>query len=78
MISLARGLIQAGAGVAVGLVIAWFVGRLLESWLFGISATDPMSIASSAALLLATAGVAAWLPARRASRTDPLETLKAE
>ena len=48
-------------------------GELLE-----VLATDPATLASAALLLLATAALARWLPARRAGRTDPIETLKAE
>ena len=52
--------------------------RLLESWLYGISATDPLALAFAAAVLFATAVAGSWLPAYRAGRTDPLETLNAE
>ena len=73
-----RGMAVAGTGVAVGVALAWYLSRFLEAWLYGVSPTDPMAIAGSAVVLLLTAGVACWIPAWRASRTDPLETLKAE
>ncbi|MDH3272491.1 MAG: FtsX-like permease family protein, partial [Gemmatimonadota bacterium] len=73
-----KGVLHAGVGVVVGAVVAVFVGRLLESFLFGVSATDPFALTSAALVLFATAVVASWLPAHRAGRTDPLETLKSE
>lgn len=72
------GVVLAAAGVAVGLAGAWFSGRLLESRLWGIAPSDPVALAGAAALLLTVAALASWLPARRAARTDPVETLKAE
>jgi predicted permease len=72
------GVIQAAVGVAVGAIVAVNVGRFLESWLFGITATDPAALISAALVLFVTAVAASWLPAYRAGRTDPLETLKAE
>ncbi len=75
---LRRGFTLAVAGVTLGALIAWGLGRLLESFLYGVSATDPIAMTGSAFALLATAVVASWLPALRAGRTDPLETLRAE
>src|SRR5690606_42151559 len=72
------GAVQAALGVVGGMLVAYFVGRLLESWLSGISATDPLALAFGAAVRFATAVAAAWLPAYRAGRTDPLETLRVE
>ncbi len=73
-----KGVVQAAIGVFVGLVVAVFVGRLLESWLYEISSADPVALASASLVLFATAVAASWFPAYRAGRTDPLETLKAE
>lgn len=73
-----RGFVLAVIGSAAGGVIAWWLGRMLESFLFGVSATDPLALAGSALALLSTAVLASWLPARRAGRVDPLETLRAE
>jgi predicted permease len=75
---LRRGVGLAIVGVIIGGAVAWFTTRLLESFLFGVAPGDPVAFAGSAALLLAAAVVAAWVPAWRAGRTDPLETLKAE
>lgn len=69
---------QAALGVLCGGLAAHLLGSLLESWLYGVSDTDPVTLVSAAAVLFATAVTAAWFPAYRAGRTDPLETLKAE
>jgi predicted permease len=67
-----------GIGVVLGLPAAWAVSRWLESMLFGLNPADPATI-GGAVLLLTTAGlVAAYLPARRASRADPLLALRHE
>ncbi|NNF13757.1 MAG: FtsX-like permease family protein, partial [Gemmatimonadetes bacterium] len=73
-----KGVIHAAVGVTLGGLIAVWVGRLLEVFLFGISTTDPVALGSAAAVLFLTAVLASWFPAYRAGRTDPLETLKAE
>lgn len=73
-----RGVLQAGVGVAGGALLAYFVGSLLESFLYGVSATDPLALGSAALVLFVTAVVASWFPAYRAGRTDALETLNAE
>jgi hypothetical protein len=73
-----RGLGLAVAGTVIGLGGAWIVGRYLESRLYGMQPTDPVTLGSAVAVLLAAAVLASWMPARRASRTDPLQTLKAE
>jgi predicted permease len=75
---LGRGLRTAGAGAALGTVASWASGRLLQSRLFGVEAGDPANLAIAVALLLVTAAVACWLPARRAALTDPIETLRQE
>lgn len=73
-----RGVAQAALGVVLGALVAVWAGGLLETFLFGISATDPVALASAAAVLFAAAVLASWVPAWRAGRTDPLETLKVE
>jgi putative ABC transport system permease protein len=75
---LADGLLQGLVGVVLGVGGALLAGRLLESRLYGVGARDPLSLAAAAALLLAVVGLASWLPARRAARTDPVRTLTAE
>lgn len=65
-------------GVAIGLVGAALSSRALGSILFGVSAVSPLVYAAMALLLLAVALVATYLPARRASTVDPMESLRAD
>jgi len=67
-----------GAALVVGLVGSLGAARLLDSLLFGVSATDPTTLVGVAVLFAATAAVACYLPARRASRADPVAALRAE
>ncbi len=62
-------------GVVLGLAAALLIGRLLSRMLFGISAGDPVSVLSAAAVLLLIAAFACYLPARSASRVDPMTAL---
>jgi hypothetical protein len=73
-----RGVALASVGSALGLVGAWFVGCALESKLYGLDPHDPRTLALAVGVLLATALLASWLPARRAGGTDPLLTLREE
>jgi ABC-type antimicrobial peptide transport system permease subunit len=66
----------ATAGAAVGLAGALLLTRYLKSLLYEVSATDPVVLASAAILLIAIALAAAWQPARRATRIDPLTALR--
>ncbi len=65
-------------GVALGVVGAFFVVRVMKSLLFGVSPFDPVSAAAAVLVLLSTAAVAAWLPARRAASIEPMQALRAE
>jgi putative ABC transport system permease protein len=67
-----------GVGVIAGLAGALTASRLLRSMLFQVSPIDPLTFAGVCVLLLAVASVAAYLPARRAARIDPVEALRAE
>ena len=66
------------AGIAVGVPAGWLGARATRSLLFGVSPADPVSIASSAALLLGVAIAATIVPARRAAATDPIVALRTE
>jgi ABC-type antimicrobial peptide transport system permease subunit len=65
-------------GAALGVPAALMAGRLVSSQLFGVSAADPGAIVAATLALLAVAVVASYLPARRATRVDPLTALRYE
>jgi ABC-type antimicrobial peptide transport system permease subunit len=73
---LKQGMSLVAVGVAIGFAAALLVGRLLGRMLYGVSASDPLSVAGAAAVLLAVALAACYLPARWASRVDPLVALR--
>ena len=75
---LGHGLRLAMLGVVLGLVTAVAFTRLLKGLLFGISASDPLTFAVIAVLLVGVALLACWIPARRATKVDPLEALRTE
>jgi ABC-type antimicrobial peptide transport system permease subunit len=66
------------AGVAVGLPMSFAVTRLASTLLFGLTPTDPVSLLLAALLMVAVAMVAGYLPARRATRVDPMVALRCE
>ena len=72
------GLRLAIAGVLIGMALSLAAGRFISTLLFGVRATDPMTFSAVAAALLATAVLAAWIPARRATRVDPMVALRYE
>ena len=74
----ADGMKQAIIGVVIGLAGAAWLTRLMTSMLFGVTPGDPATLAAGAALLLMTAALACYLPARRATRVDPLVVLRTE
>jgi predicted permease len=65
-------------GLAIGLPTALGLSRLVESLLYGIKPNDPRALGAAVAILLAAATIAAWLPARKASRIDPTTALRHE
>jgi ABC-type antimicrobial peptide transport system permease subunit len=74
----AQGAIIAGVGVALGLVGAFLMVRVLETLLFGVSAIDPLTFVATASLMIVVALLASYIPARRASVVDPVEALAGE
>lgn len=72
------GLVLAVLGIAIGTVAGLALSRLMQTLVWGIEPTDPMTYIGSAVLLGLTALLASFVPARRAARTDPLQTLRAE
>lgn len=74
---LGGGLALAAGGIAAGLVLHALAAPLLRTFLFGVTAHDPPTLAGAALLLAATAALASWLPARRAARVDPALALRA-
>ena len=73
-----QGLVLALAGILAGAVVALAATRLLGRQLYGISATDPLTFLLAALLLAAAALLACYLPARRATKVNPLVALRAE
>jgi predicted permease len=70
--------VLAGLGVAIGVPVTLEGGRLVQSMLYGLRAADPLSVAGATALLLAVTALAGYLPARRASRVNPVVALRCE
>jgi len=66
------------AGVVIGVVVAAMASRGLTTLLFGVSPLDPWSYGAVIALLVGVAAAASWIPARRAARVDPAQTLRAD
>jgi predicted permease len=75
---LQRAAVMALAGIALGIVAAWLLGRAVRSLLFGVEAGDPVALAAAATVLAVVTLGSAYLPARRASRVDPMTVLRYE
>jgi putative ABC transport system permease protein len=75
---LGQGLRLISGGIVLGLATALALTRLMKSLLFGVNATDPATFATVALLLMAVALLACWIPARRATKVDPMIALRCE
>jgi putative ABC transport system permease protein len=73
-----QGIGLAGAGIILGLAAAWALSRSLESFLSGVKARDPIVFIVVPVVLGAIALIAVWMPARRASRVNPMDVLRWE
>ena len=67
-----------GVGLGIGLLAAAGLTRFLQSFIFGVSALDPIAFGGTALLLGAVALLASYIPARRATRVDPMQVLRVE
>ena len=75
---LGQGLRLVAVGGVIGITVALASGRVLRAYLFGVSSTDPATFIAVALLLGTVASLACWLPARRASKVDPMKALRYE
>ena len=66
------------AGLLLGLVLSFATMRLLAGMLFGVQPADPVTLLAGCVVILSTAALAAWLPARRAAALEPMRTLRSE
>ena len=73
-----HGLVLSGIGAVCGLTAAFALTRLMKSLLFEVSPADPLTYVAVSAGLILAAVLASYLPARRATRVDPVEALRAE
>ena len=75
---LAQGLRLSGAGAAVGLAGAFAASHLMARFIYGVTATDPLSYMASTLVAIGVALLACYFPARRATRVDPMAALRYE
>jgi putative ABC transport system permease protein len=75
---LIEALLLLAAGIVIGLGLSVAMGKAAGSLLFGVKPADPLTLGLAAALLTAVAAVASYIPARRASKVDPIVALRCE
>ena len=73
-----QGMRLVGLGIVAGLAVAYWLTQWLSSWLYGVGVTDPLTFGLIAVLLTLVALLACYIPARRATKVDPLVTLRCE
>jgi putative ABC transport system permease protein len=73
-----RGMLTIAAGLAVGLPLAWGFARLMASLIFGVTANDAATFVSIPLALVVAASLAIYIPARRATKIDPIVALRYE
>jgi ABC-type antimicrobial peptide transport system permease subunit len=75
---LAEGFALGAGGIVLGVVAAAATTRLMAAMLFGVTPTDPLTFAAIAGILMSIAVAGSYIPARRATRVDPIATLRSE
>jgi ABC-type antimicrobial peptide transport system permease subunit len=73
-----HGMVMVGLGIFTGIIVAISCGPLIGHFVYGVTPHDPVTIVGVAAVLAAVAILACWLPARRATKVDPIQALRTE
>jgi ABC-type lipoprotein release transport system permease subunit len=73
-----QGMLLVCVGIAAGLILAYWLTKWLSGWLYGVGGADPLTYGAIALLLAVVALLACWIPARRATKVDPMIALRCE